>query len=99
MQLPPSLPWRSVPGETVTKKTQCKMNLITQCKSMWSQWVTFHTPLKMDIKAKVKQSNYRPGQALRVPKVWGSQISWQSTHEGGKVVSPTHWNIPGTRFC
>jgi len=39
-----------------------------------------------------KHSNphYRPGQALRFPAVWGSQISRQSEHEGGKVVSPTH---------
>ena len=39
---------------------------------------------------KLKQSLNRSGQTLRDPGSWSSQISWQLTHGGGKVVSPTH---------
>jgi hypothetical protein len=53
----------------------------------------------------IKQSHYRPSQDLGVPGGWGSQILRQSTHKGGKFVSPTHrpplppGNISGTHFC
>jgi hypothetical protein len=56
--------------------------------SQGSKVCVFAWPLKAMVQ--VKLSLYRTGQALRVPGRWSSQISWQMTHEGGKVVSPTH---------
>ena len=50
----------------------------------------FHRHVDYDyIKVNVNQSLYRPEQAMRVPGDWGSQVSRQLAHEGGKVVSPT----------
>jgi hypothetical protein len=37
-----------------------------------------------------KQFHYRPRQTVRVPGVWGSQISRQTEHGSSKVVSPRH---------
>ena len=75
------------------------------------QWPDTGWPLIVDVipnvnkYVQVKKSLNSPELSLRVPLGWGYQISRQSAHEGGKVVSPTHRpplhlrNIPDTHFC
>ena len=46
------------------------------------------------VKVKVQEFLYRP-----ITGGWGSQISKQSAHKGGMVVSPTQENILGTHLC
>jgi hypothetical protein len=66
---------------------------------------SFHHLIICKVKVQVKQSHYKPWQAMRFPGVWGSKILRQSAHEGGKVISPTlraplpPENISDPHFC
>jgi len=71
----------------------------TPCHTTFMRVVHIHN------KVELKQPHYRPGQVVRVPGGWSSQISRQSPHKGGDVVSPMQrpplppGNAPGTHFC
>jgi hypothetical protein len=55
----------------------------------WRVWKLDWTCL-FEIILNVKLSPYRPGQAPKVPGVYGSHISRESARESGRVISPTH---------
>jgi hypothetical protein len=77
------------------------VHLLIFCK----MWYFSFARTFLEENVEIKQSHYRPGQAVRVPGGWSSQISRQSAHEGGNVVSPTYrpplppGNIPCTHLC
>jgi hypothetical protein len=70
----------------IVRRIACSLTLKTKLAIPSLLWCPMFTHTKIKT---TKQSHYRPGQAHRFPRGWGSQISRQLGHEGGKVVSHT----------
>jgi hypothetical protein len=94
---------------SVTRGTTTRVETATEIhKFLWGPMhlsgISLFLFLQPDIIYK-KKGKAIPVEDLTVPRGWGSQISRHPAHEGGKIVSPTHWpplsqvNTPGIHFC
>jgi hypothetical protein len=75
-------------------------SIVTIIPSMPHTHVSFINQHYLILATEVKnQSQYRPGEALRVPGSWGSQFQDSRHTKVVKVVSPTHWlHLPPRKY-
>ena len=86
--------WKTSMEGRVCTSFEYVLSVISLCNKRdlltTQDFFTWHTAKFYSHSYSVQQMSAIPVQALRVSGGWGSQISWQSAHEDGKVVSPMH---------